>query len=441
MIIKSPIGIHLAANRNELSHVSVQAHAAYLDATRRLLMEQQHQHNMQLTPQRAAVAAPCATKEATPPTPATNTELEGLAEMLKQELATSLATLIDATLSRYAAQRRSVVTSTQPATGKSDDSELSKLQRSGRVIDRGLRNGDLAALGLSPALLRNGGAYFPQTSPMLTGAYSAQRCYSSEDDVADVTDAGEQDEALSLVVSPKKRRSAKTVTPPTQDFKEAPPASRLSPLEISLVNHSSSAVSPPPSRTPSPAQQQQQQQQQQRYITTPMITQHQPASVAPPGGAQLLHHPSLFSNYSAYFAAAAAAAAASQRSKTPEMEALHPALLAGHSSLRHHHVGGHHVGGHHGLHQLHHQAHHEALINDRQSESSDGAYDVSSGMGGGHQSSTLTPMHLRKAKLMFFWCRYPSSSVLKTFFPDVKFNKNNTAQLVKWFSNFRSVLH
>ncbi|KAB7504494.1 Homeobox protein prospero [Armadillidium nasatum] len=52
-------------------------------------------------------------------------------------------------------------------------------------------------------------------------------------------------------------------------------------------------------------------------------------------------------------------------------------------------------------------------------------------------SSTLTPMHLRKAKLMFFFVRYPSSSVLKTFFPDIKFNKNNTAQLVKWFSNFR----
>lgn len=52
-------------------------------------------------------------------------------------------------------------------------------------------------------------------------------------------------------------------------------------------------------------------------------------------------------------------------------------------------------------------------------------------------SSTLTPMHLRKAKLMFFWVRYPSSSVLKMYFPDIKFNKNNTAQLVKWFSNFR----
>ena len=52
-------------------------------------------------------------------------------------------------------------------------------------------------------------------------------------------------------------------------------------------------------------------------------------------------------------------------------------------------------------------------------------------------SSTLTPMHLRKAKLMFFWSRYPSSSILKSYFPDINFNKNNTAQLVKWFSNFR----
>lgn len=52
-------------------------------------------------------------------------------------------------------------------------------------------------------------------------------------------------------------------------------------------------------------------------------------------------------------------------------------------------------------------------------------------------TSTLTPMHLRKAKLMFFYVRYPSSAILKVYFPDVKFNKNNTAQLIKWFSNFR----
>ncbi|KAL8566824.1 hypothetical protein ACOMHN_052222 [Nucella lapillus] len=46
-------------------------------------------------------------------------------------------------------------------------------------------------------------------------------------------------------------------------------------------------------------------------------------------------------------------------------------------------------------------------------------------------------MHLRKAKLMFFYTRYPNSGILKMYFPDVSFNKNNTAQLVKWFSNFR----
>uniref|UniRef100_A0A1I7X8D2 Prospero domain-containing protein n=1 Tax=Heterorhabditis bacteriophora TaxID=37862 RepID=A0A1I7X8D2_HETBA len=51
--------------------------------------------------------------------------------------------------------------------------------------------------------------------------------------------------------------------------------------------------------------------------------------------------------------------------------------------------------------------------------------------------STLTPVHLRKAKLMFFYTRYPNSTLLKSYFPDVRFNKNNTAQLVKWFSNFR----
>ncbi|XP_062296712.1 prospero homeobox protein 2 [Scomber scombrus] len=49
----------------------------------------------------------------------------------------------------------------------------------------------------------------------------------------------------------------------------------------------------------------------------------------------------------------------------------------------------------------------------------------------------LTPSHLKKAKLMFFYTRYPSSNVLKTFFPDVKFNRCITSQLIKWFSNFR----
>lgn len=37
-----------------------------------------------------------------------------------------------------------------------------------------------------------------------------------------------------------------------------------------------------------------------------------------------------------------------------------------------------------------------------------------------HIQEGLTPSHLKKAKLMFFYTRYPSSNVLKTFFPDVK---------------------
>ena len=269
------------------------------------------------------------------------------------------------------------------------------------------------------------------------GSFVQQQQSSQAQEDAMDADATEQNEALSLVVSPKKRRfnnnNNKTTTPSERNGDESPlpnsAETRLSPLEISLINQSSSAHSPPPSRTPSPPSQQ----QQQRYVPAQQQPQQsQPSSGPPP----LLHHPSLFSNYSAYFAAAAAAAAAgaqaassSQRSKSPvELDMtspstsslLHPALLASH----HHHHRSHH----------HSSSHHDNT--DRHSESSDGA----SPYGSVHQSSTLTPMHLRKAKLMFFWCRYPSSSVLKTFFPDVNFNKNNTAQLVKWFSNFRLVL-
>jgi hypothetical protein len=62
----------------------------------------------------------------------------------------------------------------------------------------------------------------------------------------------------------------------------------------------------------------------------------------------------------------------------------------------------------------------------------DGTYPV---------SNTLTPIHLRKAKLMFFYTRYPTSAMLKSYFVDIRFNKGNTAQLVKWFSNFREFFY
>ena len=43
-------------------------------------------------------------------------------------------------------------------------------------------------------------------------------------------------------------------------------------------------------------------------------------------------------------------------------------------------------------------------------------------------TSTLSPVHLRKAKLMFFYVRYPNSAILKTYFRDIRFNKNNTGE-------------
>ncbi|XP_025056705.1 prospero homeobox protein 2 isoform X1 [Alligator sinensis] len=54
-----------------------------------------------------------------------------------------------------------------------------------------------------------------------------------------------------------------------------------------------------------------------------------------------------------------------------------------------------------------------------------------------HIQEALTPGHLKKAKLMFFFTRYPSSTLLKTYFLDVQFNRCITSQLIKWFSNFR----
>ncbi|XP_006865667.1 PREDICTED: prospero homeobox protein 2 [Chrysochloris asiatica] len=54
-----------------------------------------------------------------------------------------------------------------------------------------------------------------------------------------------------------------------------------------------------------------------------------------------------------------------------------------------------------------------------------------------HIQEGLNPGHLKKAKLMFFFTRYPSSNLLKVYFPDVQFNRCITSQMIKWFSNFR----
>ncbi|KAM4564142.1 prospero homeobox 3 [Fundulus diaphanus] len=77
----------------------------------------------------------------------------------------------------------------------------------------------------------------------------------------------------------------------------------------------------------------------------------------------------------------------------------------------------------------------------------DGSIRGSGGMDGGELYLTagtqegLSPCHLKKAKLMFFYTRYPSSNTLKTYFPEVKFNRCVTSQMIKWFSNFREFFY
>ncbi|XP_056298972.1 prospero homeobox 3 [Pseudoliparis swirei] len=61
--------------------------------------------------------------------------------------------------------------------------------------------------------------------------------------------------------------------------------------------------------------------------------------------------------------------------------------------------------------------------------------------GGIYSQEGLSPCHLKKAKLLFFYARYPSSNTLKTYFPDVKFNRCVTSQMIKWFSNFREFFY
>ncbi|CAK6969912.1 prospero homeobox protein 1a [Scomber scombrus] len=106
-------------------------------------------------------------------------------------------------------------------------------------------------------------------------------------------------------------------------------------------------------------------------------------------------------------------------------------------------------GGHLGHHHHHHHHHHRqsspsqhgpeglslSLIKSECGDLQDMA-DISPYSGSTIQEG-LSPNHLKKAKLMFFYSRYPSSNMLKMFFSDVKFNRCITSQLIKWFSNFR----
>lgn len=389
--------------------------------------------------------------------PVSGADLEGLADVLKNEITASLATLIDSIVTRFVHQRRILGKQSEAAAAAAE--QLNKhLMRASRLLDKTsptpkpperppvqmpgsmpvhhpsapngvpsfithnqmlmnqmngpraptstsfqMQSGDAGGLGHNNHVRHPAGMF--QTPPKsLASLYTMNGHFEREPNP-------EQNEALSLVVTPKKKRQKVTDT-------------RITPRTVSRilgegVGHSPESKFPEsPSPRPYPG-----------GLALPTSV-----AIANPS----LHESQVFSPYSPFFGAGAGLArsppTAPERESPPlpHVPALvHPALLAAvhHASpdyLSHHHAHvPHHGGGSHHLKMDPQDPHSDC-------NSTELPFD-----GMPPTSSTLTPMHLRKAKLMFFWVRYPSSAVLKMYFPDIKFNKNNTAQLVKWFSNFR----
>ncbi|CAG9789078.1 unnamed protein product [Diatraea saccharalis] len=406
--------------------------------------------------------------------PVTGADLEGLAEVLKSEITASLASLIDSIVTRFVHQRRIIGKQSEAAAAAAE--QLNKdLMRATRMLERksptpkmperssgqmsgnnpvhhpGAPNG-VPFITHNPMLMSQmngprapGGAAFslhpeaggpghgpqvrPPTAMFQTPPKSLSSLYGPINGHFE-RENPEQNEALSLVVTPKKKRHKVTDT-------------RITPRTVSRIL--GEGVGTPEtkfSESPSP-----------RPYAGGMAL---PTSVAIPNPS--LHESQVFSPYSPFFGAGGGLARsppAPERDSPPLPHApvlLHPALMAAahHASpdyLRHHHA-------HAPLHAAqHHPQHMDTQDPHSDCNSTDLPYDgvqptisfsiqsiyINSVPLTPVHSSTLTPMHLRKAKLMFFWVRYPSSAVLKMYFPDIKFNKNNTAQLVKWFSNFRGV--
>ncbi|XP_049877952.1 homeobox protein prospero [Pectinophora gossypiella] len=379
-------------------------------------------------------------------------DLEGLAEVLKNEITASLASLIDSIVTRFVTQRRMLGKQSEAAAAAAE--QLNKdLIRASRLLEQ---KSPTPKPPERPSVQMSGnqpvhhpgapnGVPFMSHNPMLMSQMNGPRTPSAAFPLHDGGGPGhvthvrpptgmfqtppkplaplygpmnghferepnpEQNEALSLVVTPKKKRHKVTDT-------------RITPRTVSRILGEGVGQSPeskfPESPSPRP------------YPGGLSL----PTSVAIPNPSLNENH--VFSPYTGPFFGAGGGLARSpqapERDSPPLPHApalLHPALLAAahHASpqdyLRHHHA-----------HVPHHPHHTQPMDSQDHSDcnSTDLPYD-----GVQPTSSTLTPMHLRKAKLMFFWVRYPSSAVLKMYFPDIKFNKNNTAQLVKWFSNFR----
>ncbi|XP_070498161.1 homeobox protein prospero isoform X5 [Chironomus tepperi] len=465
--------------------------------------------------------------------PVTGADLEGLADILKSEINSSLSALVDTIVSRFVHQRRIMTKQSEAAAAAAE--QLNKdLMMASQILDRksprtkssgtdrpnGSNNGNGSG---GNANTQSAGMFQgpPKVSGPQMNSVAAAALYNSISAMNGGQPNGnpfcmpeppreginEQNEALSLVVTPKKKRHKVTdtrITPRTvsrilaQDALAAAQQNHLEQRQDQQNQNSNSSQqqqqmngsngqnsqsmqngnksfgsttpinipSSIPSETPSPRG-------NYHHSAPPsMMPVSLPTSVAIPNPS--LHESQVFSPYSPFFNPHGPHGPQStsihhhmhMSSSPPGMGSLmdprdspplphpptmlHPALLAA---------------AHHGASPDY--GHIRAAIdaNDRNSDcnSADISYDgmqpsisfsnaflktLNSNKQKQEQnqdqfslttihSATLTPMHLRKAKLMFFWVRYPSSAVLKMYFPDIKFNKNNTAQLVKWFSNFR----
>ncbi|XP_018570717.1 homeobox protein prospero isoform X1 [Anoplophora glabripennis] len=490
----SPPGppFHNGFLHNPHQHMSSAA-AMYLGVSHKLLMEQE----ARLAKEAAAVNAmsnepPQQQPQQPPPQPPppkpdqiaerlsmmrsmnpSGTDLEGLADALKSEITASLSNLIDSILHRFVHQKRCKQQDAATAAEQLNKDLLMASQLLDRksprtkVVERPqapppqpthhqnqMVNGNSGCPPMMP--VHNMGSMQkpsdlhirpPMFQPPKPPGISAPLYGMSSPFCVSKQETPEQNEALSLVVAPKKKRHKVTdtrITPRTVSRILGQDGMGMSPMESN--SNSCTSPRPPPYHQP-----------------PPMLPVSLPTSVAIPNPG--LHESQVFSPYSPFFHGpshghhmAMQASSSPPRMHKIERESppihhpptlLHPALLA--------------AAQHGGSPDYGHMRAPSGGMNmdngDRNSDCNSGdisydgmqptisflCKDFSKNLSAHHpnvsltpeHSSTLTPMHLRKAKLMFFWVRYPSSAVLKMYFPDIKFNKNNTAQLVKWFSNFR----
>lgn len=432
--------------------------------------------------------------------PMSGSDLEGLADVLKTEITASLSNLVDSIVTRFVHQRRFLGKQSEAAAAAAE--QLNKdLMMASQLLDRSKSPRTKVSSDRGPP---SGNSSSSQSAmfqtpkpPQNLNSVAAAALYNSMSALGnsqvnpfcmpEPRENPEQAEALSLVVTPKKKRHKVTdtrITPRTVSRILAQdgiiPSGNPIQLDQNNSNQGSNTASSNSSLNSANSgnnnnannnnntnnsknnnQQQFNSQPPSVQASTPtespsprgsfhppppsMLPVSLPTSVAIPNPS--LHESQVFSPYSPFFNphgpphGGPHGPQPSQfhhmkvSSSPPGMNGmmdprdspplphpptmLHPALLAA---------------AHHGNSPDYGHIRASMDVNDRNSDcnSADISYN-----GMEPTSSTLTPMHLRKAKLMFFWVRYPSSAVLKMYFPDIKFNKNNTAQLVKWFSNFR----